>query len=302
MGPDHPQIEIYNESKHGIAFYANRDSMALDKEGDWVLGRDYSAAPTCATCHISSYMTPKGVATGNTHDVGERISWTLRPAVSKKQNLVVFKDGEKEDYPADRVLPKVGDQVETGEKVVENEKLVNRTVKRTVARIVTWEQRRNEMKGACLNCHNNTFVDNFYKQFDDLVILYNEKFAKPATKMIADLTADSVLKANAPFEHEVQWTYWELWHHEGRRARHGASMMGPDYTHWHGMYEVSKNFYTKFLPEAVQAASAKSPAMKEKYQRIVDQILTQDEHLWMKGLSAKEAEELRKAYKGRYNQ
>ena len=99
MGPDHPQIEIYNESKHGIAFYANRDKMALDKEGDWVLGKDYSAAPTCATCHISSYMTPDGVAKANTHDVGDRISWTLRPAVSKKQNLVIFEDGEKEDYP-----------------------------------------------------------------------------------------------------------------------------------------------------------------------------------------------------------
>ena len=34
--------------------HANRDIMALDKEDDWVLGRDYSAAPTCATCHISS--------------------------------------------------------------------------------------------------------------------------------------------------------------------------------------------------------------------------------------------------------
>ena len=65
MGPDHPQIEVYNESKHGIAFYANRDRMALDKEGDWVLGRDYSAAPTCATCHISSYMTPQGVYEAN---------------------------------------------------------------------------------------------------------------------------------------------------------------------------------------------------------------------------------------------
>ena len=29
MGPDHPQIEIYNESKHGIAYRANVDKMAL---------------------------------------------------------------------------------------------------------------------------------------------------------------------------------------------------------------------------------------------------------------------------------
>ena len=37
--------------------------------------------------------------------------------------------------------------------------------------------------------------------------------------------------------------------HEGRRARHGASMMGPDYTWWHGFYEVAQHFYFKFLPE-----------------------------------------------------
>ncbi len=30
--------------------------------------------------------------------------------------------------------------------------------------------------------------------------------------------------------------------------------MGPDYTHWHGMYEVSKHFYQKFLPEIIKAA------------------------------------------------
>lgn len=276
--------------------------MALDKESDWVLGKDYSAAPTCATCHISSYNSPTGVVSGNTHDVGERISWTLRPAISKKQNLVLFEDGEKDDYPADRALPKVGDMVRTVEKVVENEKLVTKHVDRKVERIVTWEERRKTMKSMCLNCHNDTHVDNFYKQFDDLVALFNDKFGKPAAKMMADLTADGVLKANAPFEHELQWTYYELWHHEGRRARHGAAMMGPDYTHWHGMYEVSKHYYMKFLPQAIEAAAKRSPAMKKKYERIVNQILTQDEHIWIKGLSPKEAEELRKAYKGRYNQ
>jgi hypothetical protein len=26
--------------------------------------------------------------------------------------------------------------------------------------------------------------------------------------------------------------------------------MGPDYTWWHGMYEVAKHFYFKLLPEA----------------------------------------------------
>jgi len=145
-------------------------------------------------------------------------------------------------------------------------------------------------------------VDNFYKQFDDLVILYNEKFAKPAQKLMNELKTDGVLNPNAPFELEVQWVFWELWHHEGRRARHGASMMGPDYTHWHGMYEVSKHFYVKFLPEVIKAASTKRPEMRQKYGEKVKQLLAKDEHIWQKGLSPEEAEELRKMYKERYNQ
>jgi hypothetical protein len=302
MGPDHPQIEIYNESKHGIAFYANRDKMALDKGGDWVLGRDYSAAPTCATCHIASYSTPEGTVKGNSHDVGERISWTLRPVVSTKLNLVVYEDGYKEDYPETKALPKVGDTVQTNEKVVESETLVTKTVPRKVKELVTWQQRRQKMKGACLNCHNDTYVDNFYQQFDSLVVLYNDKFAKPAQELMNDLQADGAINPKAPFEHEVQWVFYELWHHEGRRARHGASMMGPDYTHWHGMYEVGKHFYTRFLPAVVETAAAKSPELKTKYERKVSELLTKPEHVWLKGLTPEEAEALRKAYQQRYDQ
>lgn len=302
MGPDHPQIEVYNESKHGIAYHANKERMALDKSGDWVLGKDYSAAPTCASCHISSYMTPSGEYVGNTHDVGERISWTLRPIISSKLNMVIYHDGYKEDYPDSRALPKIGSMVITKEKIVINEELVTIDVERKVSEIVTWKKRRDNMKGACLNCHNTTYVDNFYKQFDDLVVLYNEKFAIPAKTMMDDLKNDGVLNPNAPFEKEVQWVFWELWHHEGRRARHGASMMGPDYTHWHGMYEVSKHYYNKFLPAVVKAAKEYSESMGKKYQERIDKMMMKEEHLWKKGLSPQEAEALRAMYGDRYDE
>ena len=302
MGPDHPQIEIYNESKHGIAFYATEEHMALDKKGEWVLGRDYGAAPTCATCHISSFMTPQGVMVGNSHDVGERISWTLRPKVSTKLNRVTFTDGFKEDYPHTRELPAVGAVVQTVEKMVGDFELTSLTVERTVASITTWEERRKVMKGACLNCHNDHFVDNFYQQFDGLVELYNEKFGIPSKKLMDELAADGIIKASAPFEKHVQWIYWELWHHEGRRARHGASMMGPDYTHWHGMYEVAKHFYDKFLPAAIEAAEETSPALGRKWRRKVNALLAQPEHVWLYGLSPEEAAAMAQDYAQRYNQ
>jgi hypothetical protein len=66
-----------------------------------------------------------------------------------------------------------------------------------------------------------------------------EKFAKPAKAIVAERKARQIISA-PDFDDPVEWTWWELWHHEGRRARHGAAMQGPDYTWWHGMHEVGK--------------------------------------------------------------
>ncbi|MDM8006985.1 MAG: multiheme c-type cytochrome [Phycisphaerae bacterium] len=73
MGPDHPQKEIYEESKHGIAFKAFREKLNMDSP-KWILGEDYSSAPTCATCHMSATKTQP-----LNHDIGLRISWNNRP-------------------------------------------------------------------------------------------------------------------------------------------------------------------------------------------------------------------------------
>jgi hydroxylamine dehydrogenase len=300
MGPDHPQIEIYNESKHGIAFYANRDRMALDKQGDWILGKDYFSAPTCATCHISGYMSPSGEVKGNSHDVGERISWTLRPIVSTKLNLVRFDDGTQEDYPDTRALPVVGATVDSSQYTVENDKLVSKAVPRKVQQIVTWKDRREGMKAVCHNCHSDTYIDNFYVQYDSLVTLFNEKFAVPSKGIIDEMTKQGLLNPKSPFGDPLQWTFYELWHHEGRRARHGASMMGPDYTHWHGMYEVAKHFYTKFLPEVREVAERGGKG--EEWNKKVDALMTQDQHVWQKGMTPEEARALQKAYEQRYDE
>ena len=43
-----------------------------------------------------------------------------------------------------------------------------------------------------------------------------------------------------PFDEDMEIEMYELWHHEGRRARFGAAMMAPDYAWWHGFYELKK--------------------------------------------------------------
>jgi len=241
MGPDHPQIEIYEESKHGVAFHANKHKMNLDNE-KWVVGEDYSAAPTCATCHMSA--TPKQ---GVTHDVGMRISWNNRPEMS--------------------IRPEVSDA---------NMGLPGKDV--------DWKTRRKNMKDVCLNCHAEGFVESFYLQYDELIKLYHEKFAEPGLELMK--LAKPLLKP-VPFGNKVDFIWFEIWHHEGRRARHGASMMGPDYTHWHGTYEVAKNFYSEFIPELEELAGknlgAPDPEKARAAQALkakIEEVLSSGNHKW----------------------
>lgn len=111
------------------------------------------------------------------------------------------------------------------------------------------------MKNVCLNCHTENYVDSFYKQYDDFVINFNEKFAKPGQKIMQALYDQKLLTPKpAEFDEEIEWTWYLLWHHEGRRARHGASMMAPDYAHWHGTFEVADRFYMQLIPQARELA------------------------------------------------
>ena len=79
MGPDHSQLEIYRESKHGVLYQAQRASMNLQADPKTLTTADMSV-PTCATCHMSGLEGMKF-----THDVTERLSYWLFAPVSDKR-------------------------------------------------------------------------------------------------------------------------------------------------------------------------------------------------------------------------
>jgi hypothetical protein len=131
------------------------------------------------------------------------------------------------------------------------------------------------MKQVCINCHGNVFVEGHYYQFDALVRLYNEKFAKPAVDIMNIVKKNKSMENPASFGNDIEWTFWELWHHEGRRTRHGAAMMGPDYTWWHGMYDVAQHFYFKLLPQA-------RAFNNDELNSYIDKLLADDPmHTWL---------------------
>jgi hydroxylamine dehydrogenase len=79
MGPDHSQIEIYHESKHGVLFAAQRAHFNLAAYPKLLSTQDMPV-PTCATCHMSGL---EGMNV--THDTTERLSYFLFAAVSDKR-------------------------------------------------------------------------------------------------------------------------------------------------------------------------------------------------------------------------
>ncbi len=194
LGPDHPQIEIYNESKHGAIYHAEGDEWKWNSApGTWTPGVDYRS-PTCSVCHMS------GVGdVPTTHDVTERLAWeTQAPLTVRPEDFKPF--------PAS----------------------------------TDWKVERQKMEKVCLACHSTAWTDGHFDRLDAAVTNYNENYFKPMKSRVDDLYKKKLLSDKKPLDEKIEIDMYELWHHEGRRARFGAAMMAPDYAWWHGFYELKK--------------------------------------------------------------
>lgn len=99
-----------------------------------------------------------------------------------------------------------------------------------------WEDNKVRMQSVCLECHNRVFIDDFY-QAADLATGRVNQWVKESDQIIAPLKSQGLLTAE-PFDEPIDFTHYELWHHWGRTAKFGTWMQGPDYTQWHGAYEI----------------------------------------------------------------
>jgi hypothetical protein len=196
LGPDHPQIEIYNESKHGTIYHAEGAGWNwTTDDGLWKAGRDFRA-PTCSVCHMSQAgKVPK------THDVTERLSWETQAPLTVR--------------PADfKPFPSTTD----------------------------WRVERDKMMQVCFQCHSISWTHDHFSNLDKVVSNYNDLYYSPIKKEMDEAYELGILSRDLYFDEKLEWEFYELWHHEGRRARMGAAMMAPDYAWWHGFYELKHRF------------------------------------------------------------
>ncbi|MGE0353814.1 MAG: multiheme c-type cytochrome [Gemmatimonadales bacterium] len=183
MGPDHSQLEIYTESKHGVMFEAQRALLNLAAPAGELTTRDMFV-PTCATCHMSGL---NGMAV--THDPSDRLSYFLFAEISARRP------------EADRA--------------------------------------EEAMKDVCRNCHTDKVIDRVYRDAAAVVASTNEKVAT-ARNIIEGLRRDGLI-SKTPFSRPIDFTYFDLWHYDGRTAKHGAFMGGSDFVQWHGNYPILKH-------------------------------------------------------------
>jgi hypothetical protein len=180
MGPDHSQIEIYEESKHGVLFNAQSTLMNLNRPSAQLTTHDMWI-PTCATCHMSGIN-------GNrmTHDPGERLSFYLADAISKRRP--------------------------------------------------NYQYARTNMQQICVQCHTRPLIDRVYQQAEQVVEVTNQRVAE-AKAIMDELRASGAL-TGAPFTNWIDFVFFDLWHYDGRTAKHGAFMGGADFVQWHGNYPM----------------------------------------------------------------
>jgi predicted CxxxxCH...CXXCH cytochrome family protein len=199
IGPDHPHIEIWLESKHGnvfTSFTENWEELSYDTDEHEVVPFN---APTCTTCHMDAAPGLEA-----THDVGSRLAWETQSPY---------------------------------------------TIRTTEAwgGGLSWEEKRSAMTRTCLQCHSPNFVERYLITGDLSAAQYNEIFREAKRWLNAMNDAGIIFTPGfeglAPFtvagyDEVPEEESYHIWHHEGRRYRHGALMMGADYTQWHGIWDL----------------------------------------------------------------
>lgn len=202
LGPDHPQHEIYEESKHGNIYAASGEKWNWDApSGEW--GPEDIEAPTCATCHMSGF----GDGVETTHEVGDRLHWELQPKVSVAQ----WKGPDEVDLVTERVPDQ--DKADDG---------------------------RRKMRSVCNQCHSSSWTDGYFTEFDHVVEDYNQVWAK-TDSLLQQAYDEGLISRDNPLDETPEIMHYLIWHHDGRRWRMGASMMGPDWTHWNGAVDAIMN-------------------------------------------------------------
>ncbi len=230
LGPDHPNIEMWQESKHGNVFTSFPENW--EKLG--YKTKDYEGkpvpfnAPTCSTCHMDA---APGVEA--THDVGERLAWETQSPFTI------------------RTTEAWGGGLSWQQKRANMERVC------TQCHSPGFYKRYLLTGDLTALQYNEIFKEakRWLTAMKDAGIIVT-----PGFEGLAPFTV-------AGYDEDPEEVSYHMWHHEGRRFRQGALMMAADYTQWHGIWDLQKDLVEIIryaadhgLPEAETWMESDNPA------------------------------------------
>jgi hypothetical protein len=207
-----------------------------------------------------------------THNVGLRIKWNNRPPLIKQAH--------------------------------ESDKNLN-----LPSAEVTGDMRKANMVKVCEACHNMNIIESFYTRYEAQLQLYNDKWAEPGSKLYekaSELLKEVKGDSYARFAQMIDYTWFELWHQEGRRVRHAASMQAPDITR-RGNYDLARNFYGAYVPELEEVIEmgkhSSNPQANElaiDLEALLTEVLNSENHKWSIGKEDPAAKKARQQRRGNF--
>ena len=216
MGFDHPQWEMWSNSKHGSIY---------QMEGD--TGR----APKCQTCHMQD------------GDHGVTTSWGFLALRLPEE------DAEWMGYRA-TILKGLGVLDPAGKPTARLELVKAGKVARLSKE--EWQASRDKMTKVCTQCHSATYAKTSLGNADQM-IKEADKLMAEAITIVADLYEKGIIKAEKgkpaypdlltfyDTRTPIEQTLYVMFLEHRMRAFQGAFHMNPDYVTWYGLAEMQKD-------------------------------------------------------------
>jgi hypothetical protein len=229
IGPDVPAYKVYSASKHGKIYSASHGTWNFSP-ATWTVGKDFTA-PTCAACHISQIAADgKGIVSQRTHQMNDRLPWRIFGLIYAHPHpagpdTTVIKNTAGLPLPTDlNGTPAAAHLIDT----------------------VEMEKRKQSMQALCLNCHDTSWVNAFWKRFEESIARTNQDVLS-ATLILEDIwqkgLAGGLNQKKNPFDEAIEKKWTDIWQFYANTIRFSSAMAGGgDYSVYAGgRYQLTQS-------------------------------------------------------------
>jgi hypothetical protein len=213
MGYDNSQWEMYSSSKHGVRAFLKQNGTLSD----------FTAAPTCQTCHMQE----------GSHEV--RTAWGFLGVKLPLPEDPQWKADHSTILNALDILDAEGNPTSRLDDFKEAD----------VARLTQedFDRERNKMINTCVECHSSSFVNEQFDNADKLIKEVDHLLAEGIREVVA-LYEEGVLVRPESYFYSypdltpIEQILFDMQLKYRMQAFQGAFHMNPDYSLWYGWSEM----------------------------------------------------------------